>query len=178
MVELLVTVAVIGIISTTVLAVSQGSWRREQANAATESLYAWLQEVSLRPEQLGAGCTVTINTGSLAPGAVLASVAPTSGAGPCASESSLLLPSINQRQNYAVAVEPAASSTWVFTPRGAIAQSGGTSSSSTDIQVRLSVGGNDPLRCIRVSGTLGLLTMGRNNGTGSTATPCNEWSNL
>ncbi|MGB7565687.1 MAG: hypothetical protein WBM08_13180, partial [Prochlorococcaceae cyanobacterium] len=162
------------IISTTVLAVSQGSWRREQANAATEGLYAWLQEVSLRPEQLGAGCTVTINTGSLAPGAELARVTPTT----CASESSLLLPSINQRQNYAVAVEPAASSTWVFTPRGAIAQSGGTSSSSAPIEVRLSVGGNDPLRCIRVSGTLGLLTMGRNNGTGSTATPCNEWSNL
>ncbi|MCP9848799.1 Tfp pilus assembly protein FimT/FimU [Cyanobium sp. Morenito 9A2] len=173
-VELLVTVAVIGIVAGTAFTVSQTSWRREQANAAAESLYAWLQEVVRRPEQIGSSCTVTVNTGSLAPGAVLATVAPTT----CAGESSLRLPAINQQDNYAVAVNPSTSASWVFTPRGAIALTTGTSSSSAAIEIRLSLNNNVPVRCIRVSGTLGLLSMGRNNTTGDTTTACNQWDAL
>lgn len=178
-VELMVTVAIIGVVSSVLFTVSQDSWRRERANAATVELSAWLDQISRSPEQNGVSCRVTVNTGTLAPGAVLASVNPTN----CATEADVRLPGININQNFQVAVTGglAAGSTsqWWFTPRGAISTTAPAvtaASTATDISVRISVAGQIPVRCVRLSGTLGLQRMGRNNATGDPNTNCTDWS--
>jgi prepilin-type N-terminal cleavage/methylation domain-containing protein len=178
-VELMVTVAIIGVVSSVLFTVSQDSWRRERANTATVELAAWLDQISRSPEQNGVSCRVTVNTGTLAPGAVLASVNPTN----CATEADLRLPGINITQNFQVAVTGGLAGTgtsqWWFTPRGAISvttPSLTAASSATDISVRISVAGQVPVRCVRLSGTLGLQRMGRNNATGDPNTNCTDWS--
>jgi prepilin-type N-terminal cleavage/methylation domain-containing protein len=178
-VELMVAVAIIGVVSSVLFTVSQDSWRRERANAATLELAAWLDQISRSPEQNGVSCQVTVNTGTLAPGAVLASVTPTN----CATEANLRLPGINITQNFQVAATGGlggpGTSQWWFTPRGAIsttAPATNTGSSATDISVRISVAGQAPVRCVRLSGTLGLQRMGRNNASGDPNNNCTDWS--
>lgn len=178
-VELMVSVAVLGLVGAVVFTTSQSSWRRERANAATVELSGWLEQISKSPEQNGSSCRVVLNTGTLASGAVLASVTPAT----CAIESNLLLPAINTNESFQVAVTGAATiggvSQWWFTPRGAISTTtpAATAGSSTaDISVRISVAGTVPVRCVRLSGTLGLLRMGRNNATGDPNVNCTDWS--
>jgi prepilin-type N-terminal cleavage/methylation domain-containing protein len=178
-IELMVTVTIIGVLSSVLFAVSQDSWRRERANAATTELTGWLDQISRSPEQNGDSCQVTVNTGTLAAGAVLASVTPAN----CATEANVRLPGINTNQNFQVAVTGglagAGSSQWWFTPRGAISTttpSTTAASSATDISIRISVAGIAPVRCVRLSGTLGLMRMGRNNTTGDPSVNCTDWS--
>jgi hypothetical protein len=57
----------------------------------------------------------------------------------------------------------------VFTPRTAI-------TSTTDIQVRLALLNQPPVRCVRLSAILGLLRIGRNDASFSTTTNCPEAS--
>jgi prepilin-type N-terminal cleavage/methylation domain-containing protein len=177
--ELMVTVAVLGIVGAVAFTVSQDSWRRERASAATVELAGWLDQISKSPDQNGVSCQVTVNTGTLTSGGVLASVSPTN----CAIESNVRLPAINTNQSYQVsvvgAVTAGATSQWWFTPRGAISTttpSATAASSATDISIRISVDGNVPVRCVRLSGTLGLLRLGRNNATGNTTVDCTAWS--
>jgi hypothetical protein len=93
----------------------------------------------------------------------------------CSSEPSLRLPEINQNTTYSVG---ASNTSFTFTPRSAIttATGVGVTSTNTDISIRFSVGSALPLRCVRLSGTLGLFRFGRNNATGDTSTECSDWS--
>jgi prepilin-type N-terminal cleavage/methylation domain-containing protein len=171
-VELMIAVAIIGVVASA--AVSNGivQWRREQANAAAMEFTDWLEPISRRPERTGVTCTVTVTPGtSLAPGSVYATVLPAN----CSTEPSLRLPAINQTSTYAVA---ATATSWSFTPRGAITTGTGAtaSSSNTNITLRFAVGGQLPLRCVRLSGTLGLFRFGSNNTTGVTTTDCTDWN--
>lgn len=170
--ELMIAVAIIGILSTMAFRAGIVQWRREQANAAAMDFTAWLEPISRMPERTGTACTVTVTTGSaLAPGSVYATVLPTT----CTTEPSLRLPGINQRTNYAVG---ASTTSWSFTPRGAITTGTGATASSTntDISIRFAVGGELPVRCVRLSGTLGLVRFGSNNASGSTSTECTLWT--
>jgi len=174
-VELMIAVAIIGVVASAAVTNGIVQWRREQANAAAMEFTGWLEPISRRPERTGATCTVTITPGtSLAPGSVYATVT-NSPAGICSSEPSLRLPAINQTSTYAVA---ATSNSWSFTPRGAITTGTGAtaSSSNTDISIRFAVGGQLPVRCVRLSGTLGLFRFGSNNASGNTATECPVWN--
>ncbi len=167
--ELMLSVAIIGTIGAITVNAGIVEWRREQANAAAMDLTAWLEPIAQSPERTGVSCAVTVTTGtSQAPGSVLATVLPTT----CSTQPTLLLPAINQRTNYSVG---ASATTWTFTPRGAISTGGGTST-NTDISVRFSVGAALPVRCVRLSGTLGLFRFGRNNASGDTSIECNDWS--
>lgn len=170
--ELLIAVAIFGVVSSVAVSAGLVEWRRDQANAAAMEFTAWLEPISRMPERNGTACTVTVTTGgSLAPGSVFATVLPAA----CSTEPSLRLPAINQRSNYAVG---ATTTSWTFTPRGAITTGTGTTASSTntDISIRFAVGGLLPVRCVRLSGTLGLIRYGSNNGSGDTATECTVWS--
>lgn len=177
LVELLVTVALIGLISAVVGHFNALQWRREQANAAAEELAGWLEEVSFSPEQNGRACTVTLAfagaQADLAPGAMLATVEPPG----CARDPELRLPAIHQRQTYRVG---ASHSSWIFTPRGAVIVGGNPAvgSNNQEIQVRFGLGGLPPVRCVRITGTMGLIRLGRNNLSGDATQPCNEWGTL
>jgi prepilin-type N-terminal cleavage/methylation domain-containing protein len=179
-VELMVTVAIIGIVSSVAFTTSQAAWRRERANAATLELAGWLEEISQSPEQNGVACEIVVNTGTLNPGGNLATVTPAN----CSTSANLFLPGLNNNETYQVAVSGAVAGAgttqrWWSTPRGAIsttAPATNTGSSATDISVRISVGGNPPVRCVRLSGTLGLIRLGRNNTTGNSNLDCDTWS--
>ncbi len=172
MMDMIVTVSVIGILSSVSYSASIVEWRREQANAAAMEFSAWLEPISRTPDVTGQPCTVTLTTGSSrAPGSPLATVSPAS----CSTQPTLRLPEINQNTDYSVG---ASATSWSFTPRGSITTGSGAtaSSSNIDISIRFSMEGNLPVRCVRLSGTLGLLRFGSNNATGNTASECTNWS--
>jgi len=158
--ELMVTVAVLGVVAAVVVPANQEQWRRERVNAAALELTSWLEVIARTPDQTGVSCTVTVTPGTnRAAGALLATVAPAT----CAPESTLNLPAtVLGASTYNVG---ASSNTITFTPRGAV-------STAVPIQVRISVSGQPPLRCVQVTGLLGLLRLGSNTTTGNVATAC------
>lgn len=173
MFELMLSVAIIGTIGAITVNAGIVEWRREQANAAAMDLTAWLEPIAQAPERTGVSCVVTVTTGaSRAPGSVLATVVSNPTGTTCSTQPTLLLPAINQTGSYSVG---ASANTWTFTPRGAISTGGGNST-NTDISVRFSLGGALPVRCVRLSGTMGLFRFGRNNTSGDTSVECTDWS--
>lgn len=181
LVELLVTVAIISVVSSVLFTVSQGSWRRERANAATMELAGWLDQISRSSAKLGVICRVTLNLGTLAPGAVLASVTPTN----CATEANVQLPGINTNQNFLVGVIGGSTPTmsgpvsWNYTRRGTLSTRDVNGFPAGEnffgVNVRISVAGQVPVRCLRVN-MLGVQRMGRNNATGDVMKDCIDWS--
>ncbi len=167
MIELMVTVAVLGIVAAVVIPANQLQWRRERANAAASELASWLEVVSKTPDQSGTGCTVTITTGSnRPPGSILAQVTPTT----CTPESTLNLPGTNMGSStYSVG---ASTNIFQFTPRGAVTTDNLGTAVNTNIQVRISINGEAPLRCVQLSGLLGLIRVGSNNTAGDPTTAC------
>lgn len=166
--EIMVTVAVLGVVAAVVVPANQVNWRRERVNAAALELTSWLEVVARTPDQdPSANCTVTISTGTnRAAGATLATVSPTT----CAPESTLRLPgAVLGNATYNVG---ASATSFTFTPRGAISTDGVGTSVSENIQVRISIDGQAPLRCVQITGLLGLMRLGNNNTTGNVATAC------
>ena len=158
-IELMVTVAVLGIVAAVVIPANQVQWRGERANAAALELTSWLEVIARTPDQTGTTCDVTITTGNnRAAGATLATVTPNT----CAPESTLRLPgSVLGASTYNVG---ASTTTFSFTPRGAV--------SPTNIQVRFSIDGLEPVRCVQLTGLLGLPRLGSNNASGNVSTAC------
>jgi len=178
LVELLVTVAIIGVVSSVLFTVSQGSWRRERANAATMELAGWLDQISRSSAKLGVICSVTVNLGTLAPGAVLGSVTPTN----CATEANVRLPGINTNQDFHVgasegttAVVTGGSLTWVHGRRWTIHDPVTGISSLAGNILRISVDGQAPVRCVWLR-PFGMLSIGTNNATGDVTVNCTDWS--
>jgi type II secretory pathway pseudopilin PulG len=154
--ELLVTAVLIVILGTIVISNVLTSWRSAQASELAVQLAGWLEEISRRPEVSGTSCTVTFTTGTLNSNAVLAQVSPTS----CAVQPSFRVTALYGNRPLSVG---ASTNTVVFTPRQAI-------TSSNDIQVRLAILNQAPVRCVRLSATLGLIRLGRNDATPATTT--------
>jgi len=161
--QLLVTVAIIAILSGITISNSLTSWRDAQVSELAFQLAGWLEQVSRSPEASGGSCTVTFTSGitggiTLNNGAQLASVSPTS----CSPDPSFTVPSrFGSRQISA----GASAASVVFTPRNAI-------TSSTDVQVRLALLNQAPVRCVRLSAVLGLIRVGRNDASSSATTDC------
>jgi|LakMenEpi03Aug12_release.lakeMendotaPanAssembly.Ray.scaffolds.fasta_scaffold349584_2 prepilin-type N-terminal cleavage/methylation domain-containing protein len=163
--ELMVTVAVIGILSGITISTSLNNWRDAQVSDLTLQLAGWLEQISRSPETLNppTSCTVTFASGitggiTLSNGALLASVSPTA----CSPEPSFTVSTRFGSQQISAA---ASAASVVFTPRNAI-------TSSTDIQVRLALLGQAPVRCVRLSAVLGLIRSGRNDASSSVTTAC------
>lgn len=163
----MVTVAVLGVVAAVVVPANQLNWRRERVNAAALELTSWLEVISKTPDQTATNCTVTITTGTnRAAGATLATVAPAG----CAPEATLRLPGVilgNATYNVG-----SSATTITFTPRGAISTDGVGTAVANNIQVRISIDGLEPLRCVQLTGLLGMMRLGSNNTTGNVATVC------
>lgn len=161
--QLMIAGAIIAILSAITISNSLTSWRDAQAGELALQLAGWLEQVSRAPEANGATCTVTFASGitggiTLNNGAQLASVSPAS----CSSEPIFSVPTRFGAQRISAG---ASAGSVVFTPRNAI-------TSSTDIQVRLALLNQAPVRCVRLSAILGLIRVGRNNTSSSTSTDC------
>ncbi|MFY8149300.1 MAG: pilus assembly FimT family protein [Prochlorococcaceae cyanobacterium] len=162
--ELMLVVALIGVFGAVTISLLTASWRQERLNAVVTEFAGWLEEISRNPERNGTACTVTIDTGSRTPGSRLARVEPTS----CSATPSFNIPATFGADNFNVG---SSLSSWTFTPRGAI-------SSAADVQVRIAIAGQQPVRCVRLSGTLGLIRMGRNDASSDVSTACNVFTSI
>lgn len=169
LIELLVTVGILGVVAAVGVYSSFNLARRERANTVASALAGWLDQVNrdvgrFNAQAGGATCTVTLSTGNLAEGAQMARVVPAA----CAIQPTLVVPDLEAN---APSVQLTASpASFVFTPRGTVV-------ATTDpVGITLAVNGQPPLRCLRLSGILGALEVGRNNAvsTGS----CTEWGRI
>lgn len=169
--EMMMTIAVILLTAGVSIPTFASYLERERTNAIANVLAGWLDAVSLRPEQIGTTCEVTVNSGTLAPGAVLATVTPAT----CSAEPMLRLPTMHQVDSVRVA---ATATRFFFTPRGSITTSSTASNANTSITIRMSLTDGDIMRCVRLTGALAYLTLGRNSSTGNTSTECNIWRHI
>lgn len=171
--ELMVVVAIIGMINGLTIAFSGREWEREKLNAVALGLAGWLEEIrgnALRQTSDTAssgGCVVTVNTlNNAAAGTTVASVSPTD----CAKAPSFVLPGLtNNADRYNIANTNGA--TIVFTPRGSV-------TANTDAIVRIFLIGNTRLRCVSVSSILGLIRVGSNSQAASVAASCSDYTNF
>jgi hypothetical protein len=87
----------------------------------------------------------------------------------CTPDPSLRLPSADGNRTYNVAVvyTPNTATSVVFTNRGGVVANG------VEAVVKISVNGQLPLRCVRIS--FGSLSLGVNNGTGDVTQNCLAW---
>jgi prepilin-type N-terminal cleavage/methylation domain-containing protein len=164
MIELMVTVAVIGIISSIAIAETGRAFNRDKLNEASLLLRGWLLEISNEPDAIGQSCTVTITTGTITTGSQVASVSPTT----CSNSPTLRLPGNFTGLTFNVG---ATATTWSFTRRNAI-------DSTNDVIIKLSLNGFTALRCVRVQAISGLLRLGRNNATSNVTGTCDTWNSI
>ena len=167
--ELMIVVAIIGILSGVTISLSGTEWRRERVNSQALQLAGWLDSVrQLAQRQQGSGCTVTLSSGPIAGGGVLAQINST--ASPlCASRSpepQLLAASIEAGSTFTVT--PTAT-TLVFTPRG-------TTTNAANVDIGIVLTGQTPQRCVRVTPIIGMIRIGRNDGSSNPSNACAIWS--
>jgi prepilin-type N-terminal cleavage/methylation domain-containing protein len=178
--EILVTIMILGVIGAVGGSSLFNIARRERANTVASELSGWLDQVNRDASRFNAlvdsndpnqTCTVTINAGNIAPGAVMASIAPAA----CATQDTLTVPDLyfnNPRAN--ITANPA---TFVFTPRGTVATTNGAALPGGQVLISVTVNNERPLRCIRLVGLIGVLEVGRNNQAGAGGV-CNQWSRV
>lgn len=166
--ELLVTVAVLGIIGAVVLnGIGTQEWQRRRVNAVAMELNGWMEAVR-RAALRGTGCTVTLNTtGSILAGDVVASAtavgaAATAVPNTCLSNQPLRLLGNNASDVYTLSAEP---NSFTFTPRGT-ARGLGTGGQN-ELEITLTLNGTPPLRCIRLTSPLGVVQVGYNDSGAS-----------
>ncbi|MFN5119710.1 MAG: GspH/FimT family pseudopilin [Cyanobacteriota bacterium] len=172
LVELLITVAVLGVFGAIVIGFSGNEWRRDRINTVAIELAGWLEEIrsnSLRETNITpslGGCEVTFTAISAASGSTqLASVTPTR----CAANPLFRVTSLVGNATYSSASSNGTQI--IFTPRG-------TAMNTAPIELRLRIDGHTFLRCVQVSENLGLIRIGRNdNATGAlSSSTCSDYS--
>lgn len=169
--ELLVVVAIIGLLNGITAAFTGNEWQRERVNAVAIGLAGWLEEVrsnALRQtsdSSTAGGCVVTVTSLSRATaGTTLASVSPSS----CAATPAFVITgAISNADRYDTSTTNAGTIT--FTPRGSV-------TSSSDGLITIFLVGSKQLRCVRVSAILGLVRIGSNAAASSSAASCSDYS--
>jgi Tfp pilus assembly protein FimT len=180
MTELLVTTVILGLIAAVGGSSLLNLARRERVSAVASELTGWLDQVNGDARRFNAlvdsqdqneTCTVTITKGTdLTAGTVLARIEPPD----CATQDTLTVPDLYFKGS-TVQITPTPSQ-FVFTPRGTVATTNGAALPDGEVQITLSVNKERPLRCIRLTGLIGVLEVGRNNQAANGA--CNEWGRV
>lgn len=149
--ELLVTVAIIGIVSGITLSISRAEWEREKILTATNELMGWL-ETARRQSIRGRSCQVNISTGSqISPGGVIAQVLNNS----CSGITPLTL--TGDSGAYTITVGTTDNNFW-FTSRGSIFK-GASTNNNTIVTLTLTPSGLQ--RCILIEGMVANMAAGR-----------------
>ncbi len=173
--ELLAVVAVVGILSAVGIHASGNEWRRERVNAVATELAGWLETVR-RTSLKGNACQVTVNGGSLGAGATLATASEllsnAANANPtiannCLTGQPLQISGPLGSSTYVIA--PGGSTSFKFTPRGTVNAAAANTQLASPIVIEISLTGTSgPLRCVRISEGLGLISVGSSNSSGGT----------
>lgn len=175
MIETTVVVVIVGILSAVGLVASGNEWRRERVNAVATELAGWLEAVR-RTSLKGNACQVTINGGNLAGGATLATaselIAGTAIANPsiannCLTGQPMQITETLGSSNYTIA--PGGATSFKFTPRGTVNAAAANAQLNAPVVIQISLAGsNGPMRCVRISEGLGLISVGSSNSSGGT----------
>lgn len=167
LVEVLIVLAIAGVLAAMAMYTGSALMRRERANAVVMGLYGWLNEVRQTALRLqGSGCTVSLESGTITKGQTIASI--DSEATPSCSEildakaAFKLERELTDGQSIQVATS---ADTVSFSPRT-------LSTNTSDLTIRVVVGGTTPLRCIKIAKISGFLQVGRNGASSSTAGSC------
>lgn len=147
--ELLVVVAILGVIGSLGLPAVIQDYKKAQVNGLTTGLAGWLQEV--RSSALkGSACTVVISGGTITAAQTVASLgAPIPET--CATPNDpYLLPESAQGASYSITANPASFS---FTPRA-------SKYPSSDVLITIAMANGGPSRCIQLNGLFGNLELG------------------
>lgn len=160
-VELMVAVAIIGILSGLMIEAGISDWRRERVNTVAVELAGWLEAVR-RAALKGTSCAVQLKVGGgstsdLAGGATLATST-------CTGVSTLPITTITPGQVFRVKASP---SSWSFSPLGTLHLPDGASG-TVSIFIALK-DGQAPIRCVQLEGLMGVIRVGR----ASDFTTCN-----
>jgi prepilin-type N-terminal cleavage/methylation domain-containing protein len=188
LVELMVAIAVLGIVSGLVIPAGIDAYRTQRVNAAVSELAGWLNEVRASTDSKNVSCKVSITTtGTLRSHDVVATataITPgTTTAAPgkvCGSGNPLRLPGAGGSSRFSVGTSFTGNA-FYFTQRGAIsidntaglAKSTGTNDDN-NLSIRISADGEPPMRCVRLTGMLGLVRIGYNSTTGATTNDCDS----
>lgn len=168
--ELMVTVAILGILSAIVLRISGVEWRRARVNAVAVELTGWLEAVR-RASLKGNPCQVTIHTSSsAAAGSTVASAAVdplatgAAIANTCLNQDPLLISAFSGGSDrYGISSTP---SVFTFTPRGTVVGLDPT----TGLEIRISLNNTAPARCVQITSPLGLIRVGIDESGSGTCT--------
>ena len=171
MIELTVVVVIVGILSAVGLSASGNEWRRERVNAVATELAGWLEAVR-RTSLKGNACQVTISGGNLAGGATLATaselIAGTAIANPtiannCLTGQPMQISETLGSSTYTIAP---GSTSFKFTPRGTVNAAAANTQLTAPVVIQISLAGSDgPMRCVRISEGLGLISVGASNSS-------------
>jgi len=162
--EIMVTAAIIGIVSSISIIESGNAYNRDRLNQASLLLKGWLLELANQPDKVGQSCAVTISTGAITTGGQIASVSPST----CSNSPVLRMPGDFSSLKFNVG---ATNTTWSFTRRNAI-------DSTNDVIIKFSLNGYTALRCVRVQALSGLLRLGRNKATSDVTATCDNWNTI
>ena len=154
LVELMITVAVLGLAAGITLPNLNRNWDDERLNSTTKIMSSWLDDVRRRAIQTSEPCGISLNADT----ATLAATADNT----CGSFDALalrdLIPSNKPLQITASENSP---TSWWFTPRGTLAFNA-ANSDAQHISFRLTISGNTQQgRCLKVTAPLALLRSGK-----------------
>lgn len=175
--ELLITVAILGILSSITVNVTLGEIDRAKVNSAQVSLAGWLQVVQRsallqKSAQINqGGCEVSFpnSFANQVNNAEIATVFPTA----CSPNPRLSLDILNLGNSKISASFTSQNIT--FTPRGTVLNSVDTSPVT---EIRILIDRSSLLRCIRLSGIAGVIEIG-SKGTGSSLSDqCSDYTRL
>jgi hypothetical protein len=164
--ETLVLVVIAMIVGGVSIALSTTAWQRRQLDLPAVTLAGWLEEISQRAQLDSRGCTITVSTGTVETGSVLAEVVPPA----CSVISTLLLPaSGGSPRTYSVA---ATSDQWTVHPRMSVTT---PTSGVGEIQVRFALKGVNTMRCVHIDPGFGQIQLSWITGTSDTSIKCNAF---
>ena len=147
--ELLVVVAILGVIGGLGLPAMIHNYKKAQVNDLTTGLAGWLQEVR-NAALKGSSCEVLISTVTVAGGDTVATMEEPIPETCEIPNNPYLLPESARGASYVITANP---NSFSFTPRA-------SKFPGTDVLITIAMADNGPARCIQLNGQFGNLEMG------------------
>jgi len=169
-IEILVSVVILGILSGISIAFTNIELQRSRINTVQLALAGWLQVVqraallNKSSDLSSGGCSVAFSPGSgKTNGSSLAEATPSADCGP----NSQLVVEVNNLGNSTISLT--ANSPITFTPRGTIIYPGDGDS----LEIKLQLSNSSLIRCVRLNGIAGVIESGSGNGN-----TCTDYTKL
>ena len=145
LIELMVIVAIVGILAGVAIPNFTRNWEDERLNSASKQLVAWLDDQRRKAIQQSSPCRIAITTATADFNGICDNA-------PSQTTNLNLRNEIRNSSSIALNLATNSPTTWVFTPRG---------TTTTDAELRITMTGSNLGRCIRILKPLGLIRSGK-----------------